>query len=40
MHKIKSIVMEEVTGGYGKADSLHQCQEQNEEMMDAKEIDC
>ena len=40
LHKIKAIVMEEVTGGYGKADSLHQCQEQNEEMMDAKEIDC
>ena len=40
LHKIKAIVMEEVTGSYGKADSLHQRQEQNEEMMDAKEIDC
>ena len=25
LHKIKAIVMEEVTGGYGKAVSLHQC---------------
>ena len=32
--------MEEVNVGYGKADLLHQRQEQNEEMMDAKEIDC